>query len=975
MYKKISITLFSIFLFTQIFAQKGYIRGTVFDAGTGEYLPGVNVVIKGTTIGTITDLDGKFNLSVQPGTYHVIISFISYQTDTIKNIKVSSGGSNVIGEISLAESTVELNEVVVKGEVRRSNETALLAMKRKSTTLLDGISAAKFRKIGDSDAASSMKRVSGVSVSGGKYVYVRGLGDRYTKTLLNGLDIPGLDPDRNTLQMDIFPTNIIENIIVNKSFSAELPADFTGGLIDINIIDFPEEKTGKISVSSKYNPSFHFNNNYLTYEGGKTDYLGFDDGTREIPAKENIPNFTYVTGNPDSKEAKRFKEILNSFNPNMAAYKTQSFMDYGIGTSFGNQIPLNNVTLGYIFSLSYNKSIEFFENAEFGRYAILQGNEYKDVYEMERREYQIGNYGIENVFISGLAGFAVKTKQSKYKIKILHLQNGESEAGIFNFKGSDQGSVFNAIQHGLDYSQRSLTNIFFGGNHNFYETGWDIRWKLSPTISKLYNPDARFTRYELRDDGAYRIGTEVGFPQRNWRDLEEINFGGVLQVTKDIELFGRKSKIRFGGSETYKQRDFRVYIYQLNIRNIPLTGDPDELFHQDNLWPYNEDFGKGTTYEAAFLQYPYNNPEGIPNNPNKFNANTNNIAGYISSELALTENFNTNIGARVEHYTQHYTGLNQQGLNLNDSLLINDLNVFPAINLNYILNPYQNIRMSYSMTIARPSLKELSFAEIYDPISGKTFIGGLFSDKDNEENVLWDGNLESATIHNLDLRWELIQSNGQMFSISGYYKKFNNPIEIVQHSKQTGAFQPRNVGDGEIFGTEFEFRLGLATITNQLQNISISSNITLTRSRIKMSPTEHDSRAENARLGETIDEYRNMAGQAPYIINSGISYNGGKNGFWKNLEAGLFYHIKGKTLYIVGIVDRPNIYTNPFHSLNFNANKAFGTNKRIQVGLKVSNILDDKKEKVFQSYKAQDQFYERLYSGRTYSFKISYAIF
>ena len=169
--------------------------------------------------------------------------------------------------------------------------------------MIDGISSAAFRKTGDSDAASAMKRVPGVSLAGGKYIYVRGLGDRYNKTVLNGLDIPGLDQDRNTLQMDIFPTNVIENMIVHKSFNGDLPADFTGGLIDIELKSFPDKRVRQVSLQGGYNTNYHFRSDYLSYEGGKLDFLGMDDGTREIPATSNIPLFGEVIGNPTGVKA------------------------------------------------------------------------------------------------------------------------------------------------------------------------------------------------------------------------------------------------------------------------------------------------------------------------------------------------------------------------------------------------------------------------------------------------------------------------------------------------------------------------------------------------------------------------------------------------------------------------------------------------------------------------------------------------
>ncbi|HCB44965.1 MAG TPA: hypothetical protein DEP37_00905, partial [Algoriphagus sp.] len=280
------------------FAQKGTIRGAIYEQATGEPLFGVSVLVKETGTGAVTDFDGKFEIQVEPGSYSLQISYISYATIQLTEVEVKTGAVNVLNDILMADEASELETVTIAASAIRTTESALMSVKRNAANLMDGISASSFRQIGDGDAASAVKRVTGVSIEGGKYIYVRGLGDRYTKTVLNGVDIPGLDPDRNSIQMDIFPTNVIDNIIVSKSFTAELPADFTGGVVDIETKDFPEEKNMRLSLSGGLTPSMHFNSSYLKYDGGQTDWLGFDDGTRAIPTdgRTNIPEYGQAVG-------------------------------------------------------------------------------------------------------------------------------------------------------------------------------------------------------------------------------------------------------------------------------------------------------------------------------------------------------------------------------------------------------------------------------------------------------------------------------------------------------------------------------------------------------------------------------------------------------------------------------------------------------------------------------------------------------
>lgn len=961
--KRFVVSLVLLFLASLISAQNGFIRGTVYDNGNGDALPGVSIVVDGTTTGTLTDLDGRFSLSIAPGKYKIRISFISFETLFIEDVEVKPSAVTLFDNLRLKEVTFELSSVTITSKAVRNTENAILAVKHKSINLMDGVSAASFRKTGDSDAAASMKRVTGVSVTGGKYVFVRGLGDRYTKTILNGIDIPGLDPDRNTLQMDLFPTSVIDNIIVRKSFTADLPADFTGGVIDIGLKDFPEELKGAVSVSAGYNSTSHFNDNYLTYNGGKMDFLGFDDGTRDIPAEENIPLFADVVGDVNGADAQRYKEILGAFNPTMAAFKDKSMMDYGFGFSLGNQLNGKKLTWGYNAVFSYKNNTEFYEKAEYGRYG-LEGD--PGIYEMDVRELQTGDYGVNSVLWSGLAGLAAKTKYSKFRLYFLRLQNGESKAGIFDYRNSDQGAVFESFQHNLDYSERSLTNILLDGKHSLKNDKWNIEWKLSPTLSKMYDPDVRFTRYEIIEEG-FVIGTESGFPERIWRNLEEVNLSGLVHVTNDFKFRSQSAKLKFGGGYTFKERDFVVRNYALNIRNISLSGNPDELFYPENLWPKNGSASSGTTYEVPF----------IPVNPNQFNSTISTVSGFASMEMSLVKALKTIVGVRLENFVQRYTGQDQLGTKvLDNDKVLDNLDLFPTLSIIYSFSEKQNLRMAFAKTIARPSFKELSYAEIYDPITGRTFIGGLFRDaNDIAGTEYWDGNLISTDIYNFDVRWENYLSDGQTFSLGGFYKYFINPIEIVQFATQAGAFQPRNVGNGNVLGLEFEVRKNFLFIHPSLKNLYFSANLTLTQSRIEMSKTEYDSRLENARTGETVESYRVMAGQSPIIVNCGFSYTGSENGFWKGFETGLFYNVQGRTLQFVGIADRPDIYARSFHSLNFNADKKIGEQQRLQIGMKVENILNDVNESVFVSYKAADQYFTRLSSGTTFSVRLSWNLF
>lgn len=937
------------------FAQNGTIRGTVFDEGTGEPLYGVSVLVKETSTGAVTDFDGKFEIQLAPGSYTLQVSYISYSSINLTEVTVKAGEVNVLSDLLMAEVTSDLETVTVSAAAIRTTESALLSVKRNAANLIDGISASTFRQIGDGDAASAVKRVTGVSIEGGKYIYVRGLGDRYTKTVLNGVDIPGLDPDRNTIQMDIFPTNVIDNIIVSKSFTADLPADFTGGVVDIETKDFPEEKSMRLSLSGGINPSMHFNSNYLKYDGGNTDFLGFDDGTRDIPTdgRTDIPQYGDAVGNPNGPKGMEYQEILGGFNKTLGGYRANSLMDMGVSFSLGNQFARTKATWGYNFALTYKNETEFYQDAEYNLYAKPRE---ADQTELEPLERQRGDFGVNNVLLGGLAGIALKTDNSKFKLNLMHLQNGESKAGEFDFINTNLGANFEAKQYNLEYSQRGLTSALLAGTHYINGKDWEINWKLAPTRSTISDPDIRFTRFR---EPTNVISTEVGLPARIWRDLEEYSIVGKADIAKKITLFTREGKVKFGGNYVFKQRDFNIQSFQFATGNTEFTGDPNEILLDENL--FSADNRNGVRYNADF----------IPINANAYNSIATNMAGYASLETNPAEKLKAIVGLRVEKFNQYYTGTNQTGTIDYDLVeVLDDMDFFPTLNLIFNLKENQNLRASASRTIARPSFKELSYAEILDPITGRTFIGGLYPETTNGgTEVLWDGNLVSTHVNNFDLRWEAFQERGQMFSVSAFYKTFEKPIEMVQFLADPGTFQPRNVGNGTVAGLEFEFRKSLKFIAPSLENFSWNTNVTLTKSQIEMSESEYRSRQLSAREGQEIDDTRDMAGQAPYLINTGLSFQSYVTGW----EAGIFYNVQGSSLQYVGFGNRTDTYSVPFNSLNLNINKTFGADERLQAGVGVQNILNSKKEYVYKSYQAEDQIFSSLSPGTKINFRLAFS--
>ncbi|HLV23347.1 MAG TPA: TonB-dependent receptor, partial [Moheibacter sp.] len=716
----LSITLFLItaLLFAQ--SETGKVRGSVFSESNGETIMGVSIYVNDEQIG-MSDLDGTYSFDLAPGIYTISFEDLDYQLFTFENVEVKAGEVTVVEDAFLTSlyfeeegdsisTSVNLNTVVVTGSVNRDSERALIFMKKNSSVILDGVSSAKMELAGDGTAVEAAKRVTGVSIEGGKYVYVRGLGDRYSKTTLNGMDIPGLDPDRNTLQMDIFPSNLMDNIMVSKNFTADLSADFTGGTVNIETKAFPTKRILNVSYGLGITPGMTFNKDYLYYKGGNTDFLGFDDGTRAMPngAEGDFPTPINSNSNPDV-----VYDFVSQFNKTLGASRKPASMNQDFSISYGDQFRLENDNkLAVILGFNYKNETKYYEDYQYGDYQRLQSNPSQN--ELVYAKTKEGEQGVNSVLMGALAGISYKTSKSRYSLNAMHLQNGVSTAGRFFVTDSDDAvghSGFTANEDDLLYNQRSLTNIMLQGTHKSTSGDFELQWKLSPTFTKNEDPDIRKTAFTHESIDTLFSSGAGGNPIRIWRKLDE--FAGVGKL--DASQKYNNGQIKVGAAYTYKQREFSIYQYLMQFWTPQNWSSYDfsQVMNDENIYP-NSPNG---------IWFSNGNPDP---NTNAYESQSSTAAGYISNEYTLFEKLKTILGVRVENFILNYTGANQDGIYEDNQERINSTNFFPTANLIYEINDNMNVRLGYARTIARPSFKEASYAEIYDPLTDRTFIGGLW---------------------------------------------------------------------------------------------------------------------------------------------------------------------------------------------------------------------------------------------------------
>ena len=320
---------------------------------------------------------------------------------------------------------------------------------------------------------------------------------------------------------------------------------------------------------------------------------------------------------------------------------------------------------------------------------------------------------------------------------------------------------------------------------------------------------------------------------------------------------------------------------------------------------------------------------------------------YVSEEVQISEKLKSIIGLRFEQFELFYTGTNNQGdVVLDNEKLLDKQDFFPSASFIYALNDDSNLRLAYGRTTARPSFKEASITQIFDPISSTTFNGNI--------------DLQPTYVDNIDLRWERFSEKAQMFAVSVFYKNFDDPIELSYFLSASDQFIPVNTGQATVYGAEFEMRRNFGFIGgDSWEDFGFNLNFSLIESRLEMPEAEFERRVLNARDGETVSDTRQMQGQSPFLVNFGLNYANDDNGWQTNL----YYNVQGKTLQVVGTGDVPDAYTIPFHSLDFIVNKSFGKDFNSTINLSVKNILDSDREVRYQSFGAEDQIFSKFSPG------------
>jgi TonB-dependent receptor len=928
--------LFFVLLFSLVAASAGAqenakLTGKITDKDSGEELVGASVLVVGTKIGAKTNIDGIYTLNLAAGKYDIRISYVGYKPRTIKDVNVKVGLNKQ--DVQLKADLAEAEEIVVQAEISNSTESALLTQQRKSLTVQDAISSEQIKKTADSDAGEAAKRVTGVSLVGGKFVYVRGLGERYSNTQLNGVTIPSPEPEKKVAPLDIIPSNLVENIITIKTFLPDQPGTFGGGLIRIKTKEFPEQTIFNVGIGAGLNTETQFKD-IIGYSGGNLDFLGFDRA-RRLPS--SFPS-TQVLNDPNITSSEKAVFVNQLSGRPLSPSATQYMPNQSYSISYGDQLK-SRIPIGVIASLTYSGDANFKNKTEF--LPTIPGTPGEVTTPIYRLNTQVATYAVN---WGGVLHFNSRiSDNSKIGLKTTYNRTMEDESLVsLGVRPQQSGFDQQVRATRLRYVERQLVLSEFSGNHSLPSKS-DLEWKVAFGSARRNEPDNRETSYiTVNADGrqALSIDNAAGKNQRFFSNLNNTQWSGNLDYSIPFKIRDDlKAKVKVGAYYYTNNRTFsaRRLAYQLGsaaVRSPEVFGvEPELLFTPQNIESGAISFRERTNTSDA-----YTAEEKI-------------AAGYIMSELPLTSSFRLIGGLRAEQNNPSVISLNENSVPTNAGF--NVTNYLPSANLIYSLGESMNFRGSYSQTIALPELREMA----------------PFRFDDYRSSTYGNPTLTQSTIRNSDFRWEWYPRFGEIVSVSVFYKTIQNPIERIFSTRQSSSafFTFVNGAPATNYGIEFEIRKRLDVISPALKDFGISTNVAFINSRILQS-VDMTGFFGSTPLTVPASIFRNpnrpMQGQSPYVINANLSYDNNERGF----SAILLYNIVGRRLVLLGGAENINdVYEEPRSQVDFTVSQRVFS--KFQLKMSLRNLLDDR-----FLFSIGDEEFERYNIGRNISVSLSYSL-
>lgn len=844
-------------------AMAGTIKGTITDKQTREPLTGATVQIVGTTQGAVADIDGNYSLKVENGTYTLSVKYVGYKDILMDNVR--TGKADVILNFELESDAQALGEVSVVARKNLEGERALQMERQKATLAIENLGSKEMNIKGISNVEEGVKKITGISIADAGQLIVRGLGDRYSTTTLNGLPIASPNPDNKLIPLDLFPSSTVQNITVSKVYNAEAFADYSGAHIDISTKENISEDFFHIGfdTGSKFNTlgkeRYQMNRN-----GSLLKTSGVDRAALDMPLLEFDD---YV-------------KTRNIFDTTFGVKKKTALPDFGGNLSFGKNIGIGGQTLSILASASASNGYQNMDDAFYKTLEAtgnVQDNFSYDSYAQELKLAALGHIGytLRRHDRIGYTFFYARNATDTYQ----HREGVDAED--HELTGS------NNITHIY-----TLQNHQLNGLHNFgSREQWALTWGGSYSKTGSEEPDRRQVMYIRNGDGTlelFKLNRQE--TMRYFGSLDEKEWNGNLALRWK---WNENNFLKLGFNYKNKKRDYQAtrFYYNLNRINPVITDiyDTDGFLNQHNI-------ANGDITVQRVMQ-----PK------DSYRAGNEIYSGYLLTDFYPVPSLLVNLGVRYEISRQwvNYATDGGEWYAQRRNLDKNDL--FPTLNLKYTVNDANSIRFSASRTVTRPSFIEMA-PFLYQESYGSAQIRG--NDK-----------LQNGYNYNFDLRYERFGKNGDMISLTGYFKYLDSPIERIQ-ALQGGAtlhsFQ--NADNGMAGGVEVEFRKQL------VKDLRLGANISYMYTNVKLPEG-----------GAYTNKERPLQGASPILANADLTYSP-RFGEERQLNLALLYNLQGSRIHAVGVSKLGDIKQQTLHTLNFSA--GYDINKHFSLKLQVNDLLN-----------------------------------
>jgi hypothetical protein len=865
--------------------QAGRVVGRVVEAEGGTPLAGAIVEVGGTGQRTTSAIDGRYVLqNVAAGTVSITVRLIGFQPKTVSGIVVAEG-KVVEQNVSLASAVVELQELAVSAAAEKGSVNAAIEQQRNASNIVSSVGAEQIERAGDADAAQAVQRVSGVTVQDGKFVIVRGLGERYTTTQLNGARVPSPEPEKKLVPLDLFPSGLLEGVTTSKTFTPDQNGDFSGAQVDLKTREFPVNRQVTMSMSAGMNTSGTFVNRVRAPMSG-AEWLGFASSDRNLPTDlQNAGNLSGV-GQPE------VNGLISQLRNVWSADQTSGIPNGGLSISVGGEDPVFGQPLGYLASFSYGVAQEV-------RVDETQSLVVGDTTETRRFNVYNGESGAQSILWGGLFNLSTRLgSSSKLAWNNTFTRGADNKATVLVGE-NDEFSQFNPIyQTRLAYIERSVVSSQLQGEHL-------LGMKHYVTWSGGY---ARVVRNEPdRSDMAYTAAPGDGvegfvpvqwpgqprFGVRTFTDLDENSFNGKADYRLALGNQQDPVFVKVGGAGRFTTRESGTRAYDLINRTLTAdelaTAPPEDLFTGDRV-------------SASAFGLRANANGGV------YNADENIYAGYGMVDLPVSGAIRVIGGLRVERWELDVETLNTFGTPILASPRATDL--LPSLSVNWAFRPEMMLRFAATQTVSRPEYRELSPVPYFEQIGLLTTFG--------------NPDLNRALVRNLDARWEWYPKAGEIVSAGVFAKFFDDPIEKVIVLEAGGqALSFVNAEQATNLGVEFEVRKGFFQ-AGGLPRLTTFANLTLMASDITPG---------NEGISALTNPNRPMVGQSPYVINAGLTTTPWNNG----VALSLLYNVFGRRIVEAGAGGLPDSYEEPRHVIDAAVQWPVGS---VVLKFEARNLLD-----------------------------------